>query len=213
MFTAQKKLFLILLVILTAVSSIGFLVLRGRSQSSAALVAPVFRTPAITQPSPLPGVRVPEAILRCVGETGKYFDLLGTVSEKQKTFYLLGVYDAVAGENPLFARDVLIAQGGKLGCLRLISPDIPKPLRVFISIDAARELELQRYRHIQAQLGGKQQLERALKDQLGNYYLSDEQVWALEKLKVEFPKNYELLSPDTFGGDEETFRKDLLEKY
>lgn len=213
----QRKQFLLIgLVVVMTLTSLIILGLRGNTQYESPLTSPIFRSPPpVVKPIALEGVQVPEAVMRCVAETGDRLDLLGVAKEKNKSFYLLGIADDSAIKNPLLMRDELIALGDKLGCLRLISTDIPQPLSVFLSIATARELELQRYRRWISRLGSKQEFEQALSSQLafGGSYLSAEQVWALQQLRVRFPKTYELLRPNTFGDGEALFRKGLLEKY
>lgn len=207
----------ILIIILT-----GFAIQASeqRSANVSQLVAPVFRTYPLDQtdiPRPLKGVNVPSELFVCLGQTGTHFDISGIAKDQRNTFYLLSIYDALARNNPLDSHDELIALGDKYGCLRLIEPGMPLPLHVYLPTSVAKELELQRYRHWIEQMGGKQKFEQALSARInasgevdGNYYLANEQVWALQRLGIKLPKTYKLLSLDSFATNIDQWRKDLL---
>jgi hypothetical protein len=155
------------------------------------------------RPLPLPGVQLPEEVSVCMEPGGERVDLLGTVQDRGKTFYLLAVYSDFANSDPLNTADNLIALDPSSGCIRLIdSQSVHKPLPLYLSYQAAQVLEQQRFRRDAALLGGMKQLQQKLEERItaakGNYLLSAEQVEALRQLPVQIPASFKLLRPDTF---------------
>ncbi len=200
----------------------GFAIQVTRSAGESPLVAPVFREfpPELNQtPMPRKGVTVPEELKICLDhQTGEQFDVSAIAKDKGNTFYLLAVYKDPNSHNPLTSRDELIALGKKYGCLGLIQPGKPMPLSLYLPTSVVRDLELQRFRHWIKQMGGKQKFEAALAaeinfpDDIDFYYLSAEQVWAMQQLGIKFPNTYKPLSPEIFSSNFDQWRKDLLDK-
>lgn len=84
-----------------------------------------------------------------------------------------------------------------------------------MSVGAARDMELQRYRRWIKQMGGKQNFQKVLRERISKYfdYLTVDQVWALQQLGITYPSTYQLLTPEMFKDDsDERWRLDLLNK-
>jgi hypothetical protein len=181
----------------------------SESPSASALLAPVPAQPSPAfaaqsyLPSPLPEVHLPEAARRCLEPFGERFDRFAAIKDQGRTVYLLGIYTDFVTTHPLEAHDEVIAVDPNQGCDRLSdSTSIQRPLSSVVSTKAAENLELQRYRHAIAQLGGLNAFQQSLSDQIkaadGQYLLSAEQVKALKHLHVRFPSTYRLLTHETF---------------
>ena len=192
--------------------SLGLMELNpGLASAQSAVVSPVFRDATAEEQAlekrPLPfnsSTSIPDEVKVCMDSSGECFDLLGTVQDTDKTYYLLNVYQDFVQNNPLNAFDELIETDSATGCTRLTSVDsVSKPLSVYMSEVAAQDLERQRYQHYSAQLGGISQLQETLAEHInaahGLYLLSAEQIHALQQLGVSFPSNYRLLTADTFS--------------
>jgi len=173
------------------------------------LLAPV-TTPRPSAIASLPinnSAKVPDKLKICLGTSGERFDLLGTVQEDAKTFYLLGLYADFVTTNPLDTTDELIVvhQDSTPWCERLIPKEgtALKSLNAFMPSASTLKLERQRYHHYIAQLGGATPFQQRLNQKIiagrGNYLLSEEQVKALHQLGIQFPKTYRLLRPNTFS--------------
>jgi hypothetical protein len=176
---------------------------------SAKLGLPVMAQPTLLAPVSLPptaemralekrpapinaSVAVPDEVKVCMESSGKEFDLWGTVQDKGKTYYLLGVYwNKETSLNPLHAFDELIETDSQTGCTRLAAYDIERqPYSTYMSASAAQSLELQRYRKYITKFGGVSQLGQALKDDLEpgtTYIYTPEQIAALQQLHVALP--------------------------
>lgn len=179
------------------------------------LLAPVVSPPTNQMqaleyiPQPLnSNVHVPDEVKVCMEATGERFDLLGTVQEQDKTYYLLGIYLDFVSKSPLDTTDELIVTDLEEGCRRLLEINsVAEPMSVYMSPSAAQDLELQRYRHEIALDGGvaafQQDLithvndDRHTTDDGGDYLLSNEQIRALHQLGVQFPSYFRLLQSDT----------------
>jgi hypothetical protein len=180
------------------------------ASAQSGLLAPVVTPrPSAIAPLPVnPSGELPDELKICLGTSGERFDLWGTVNEKDKTFYLLGLYADFVTTNPLDTTDELIVvhQESTPWCERLMPQEgtALKPLNAFMSADSALKLERQRYRHYMTQLGGflpfQQRLNQKIVADRGNYLLSEEQVKALHQLGIQFPTTYRLLRPNTFSG-------------
>jgi hypothetical protein len=180
-----------------------------------AAVVPLSRSQTATQamlPVPQPGTVLPEVATPCLEPTGKTFEVVGTQSEQSKTFYYLHTWLYAAGDD--FESWYSLIQLDSSGCRRLkgVRSGL-KPLSSFMTMDTARQLELQRYRREIARAGGKQPFEQRLNQKLSppahtaysgiTIYLSQEQVWALQQLSIRFPNTYKLLRPgESVGGGE-----------
>ena len=182
----------------------------GLASAQSTVIAPVFREPTAEEQAlekrPMPinsSTSVPDEVKVCMDSAGERFDLLGTVPDAGKAYYLLGVYQDFVHNNPLDAFDELVETDSTTGCTRLASVDsVNKPLSFYMSKTAAQALELQRYQHYISQLGGVNQLQQTLAKRInaaqGSYLLSAEQVHALQQLHVSIPNNYQPLTADTF---------------
>ena len=165
-------------------------------------VVPLSRSQT-TLPVPQPGTVLPEAAAPCLEPTGKSFEVVGTQSEQGKTFYYLHTWLYKAGDD--FESWYSLIQVDPSGCRRLkgVRSGL-KPLSSFMTMDTARQLELQRYRREITRVGGKQPFEQRLNEKLSppahtaysgiTVYLSQEQVWALQQLGIRFPNTYKLLN-------------------
>lgn len=164
-------------------------------------IAPVYRKYKLPLPTVVKGISIPKEVLACQSLGTGDIDLLGVTQVKHKTFYLLGKYVSYNYQNPLNSSDELIQFSPTAYCLRLQEGN-DKPLSHFIPLVAARNLELQRYKHMIKRLGSKQKLEQELARRINNssqlFLLSPEQIWALENLQIKLPPNYRILRPDTF---------------
>jgi hypothetical protein len=171
----------------------------------AAVITP--RPSAIAPLSVNSSVQLPDELKICLGASGERFDLWGTVNEKDKTFYLLGLYADFVDTNPFDTTDELIVvhQESTPWCERLMPQEgtTLKPLNAFMSAASALKLERQRYRHYIDRLGGIQPFQQQLHQKIvagrGSYLLSEEQVKVLHQLSISFPKAYRLLRPNTFS--------------
>lgn len=173
------------------------------------LLAPVvtLRPSAIVPLPANPSVQLPAELKICLGASGERFDLWGTVQEKAKTFYLLGLYADFVTTDPFDTTDELIVvhRESTSWCERLMpqAGSALKPLNAFMSAASALKLERQRYYHYMDRLGGlrpfQQQLNQKIVAGRGNYLLSEEQVKALHQFGIQFPKTYRLLRSNTFS--------------
>jgi hypothetical protein len=163
------------------------------------------------RPQPLnANVYVSNEVQICMEATGERFDLLGTVQDQDRTYYLLGIYSDFVSKSPLDTTDELIVVTTQEGCERLVGINsVAEPMSFYMSSSAAQNLELQRYRHeidldgsvaaFQQDLIAHINNDRDTTDDGGNYLLSNEQIQALHQLGVQFPSNYRLLQADTFS--------------
>jgi hypothetical protein len=157
------------------------------------------------RPQPISNsVHIPTEVNVCMEAAGERFDLLGSVQDQNKTYYLLGIYSDFVSKSPLDATDELIATDPQEGCGRLIGSDsIAKPISVYVPQAKAQNLELQRFRHDIDLEGGASTFQQDLTDHIqnnaGEYLLSNEQIQALHQLGVQFPSNYRLLQANTFS--------------
>lgn len=182
----------------------------GLALGQTSLIAPVFRAPTpedqALEKRPIPlnnSISIPDEVKVCMDSAGERFDLLETVPDAGKTYYLLGVYQDFVHNNPLDAFDELVETDSTTGCTRLASVDsVSKPLSAYMSKTAAQALEMRRYQHYISQLGGVSQLQQTLAKHInaaqGSYLLSAEQVHALQQLHISILNNYQLLTADTF---------------
>lgn len=182
---------------------------------------PVFQDPASLGPKAAKGTQTPPALTTCLGLSGAEYEVTAVAKDRGKTFYLLAVYDVPQekeqSKDPFVSSDELIALGEAFGCLRLISPESGvRPLSLYMSVEAARNMELQRYRRWSKQMGGKQNLQRVLQERISKYfdYLTVDQVWALQQIGITFPSTYQLLTPEMFKeSSDERWLQDLLSKW
>lgn len=183
--------------------------LTGRSLSQPTLLTPIpspnspERNALEHRPLPFQTVEIPDEVTTCIESGAERVDRLGTVHDQGKTFYLLAVYSDFVSNDPLDASDELISAAPQAGCIRLVdSQSVRQPLTVHLSPRAAQSLEEQRFRRYITLLGGANQLQRELGDRInasqGSYLLSEEQVQALRQLRIQIPKTYKLLQPNTF---------------
>jgi hypothetical protein len=148
-------------------------------------------------------MQLPDATDRCLERIGKQFELVGTAEESGKTFYYLHVW--IYGTSDEFESYYSLIQTdsqGQCQLLRGIKSGL-KPISSFMSIASARSLELKRYQREIDRAGGRDAFERRLNRKLSppphsayageKIYLSEEQVWALHQLKLQFPNTYQLL--------------------
>jgi hypothetical protein len=184
---------------------VGLSTLRNPAIAETALLAPVESSPSPDaqaleyRPQPLSiSVQVPNEVKVCMEATGERFDLLGSVQDQNKTYYLLGVYPDFVSKSPLDATDELIVTDLQEGCRRLVGVNsVAEPMSFYMPRAKAQDLELQRYQHDTALEGGtpafQQDLTDHIKNNAGEYLLSNEQIQALHQLGVRFPSNYQLL--------------------
>ncbi|HEY9644990.1 MAG TPA: hypothetical protein V6C88_01400 [Chroococcidiopsis sp.] len=183
--------------------------LTGHAIAHSALRSPVETVSSEMQalnyrPQPLnAGVRIPDAVKRCMESSGERFDLLGSVQSQGQTYYLLGIYFGFAQQSPLEASDELIAIAPQQGCRRLVGiQSTAKPISVYMPQSAAAALELQRYRRAITLAGGiasfQQDLSRHIDAAKGLYLLSPEQIWALRQLGIAISSHYRVLQSTTF---------------
>lgn len=153
---------------------------------------------------------LPEVIQRCVEEGVQSVGLVGTARESSQTFYYLRNY-LFGIDTPLESWYSLIAVNSRQPCTRLMDgPSELTPLSQFMTTATARELELERYRHEIAAAGSQAAFEQELNEQLSPapytafeglpIYLSEEQVWALRQLGIQFPDTYRLLTSTSTRG-------------
>jgi hypothetical protein len=210
-----------LLTLLVAKICVGLLLIAWFSEFSnpasayTGLLAPVESPPTNQMqaldyiPQPLNSdVHVPDEVKVCMEATGERFDLLGTVQEQDKTYYLLGIYPDFVSQSPLDATDELIVTDPEEGCRRLVGINsVAEQMSFYMSSSAAQDLELQRYRREIALDGGvaafQQDLiahindDRHTTDDGGDYLLSNEQIQALHQIGVQFPSYFRLLQPES----------------
>jgi hypothetical protein len=152
--------------------------------------------PAVA-PSELP------AVLQSCLDPGFYYELVGRTTQSADYYYLRTAnYPSEFSPLDDWYTLVRVASGQ---CSRLQDhTSAQAPLSRTIPIQAARQLELQRFEAEIAALGGKSafeaQLDRMLNPEPHTYfegvtiYLSDEQIWALQQLGVRFSNNYQRLN-------------------
>jgi hypothetical protein len=191
--------------------------LDSTASAHSSLLAPV-DSPLTTEmqaleyiPQPLnASVHIPNRIKVCMEASGERFDLLGTVQDQDKTYYLLGIYPDFVSKSPLDTTDELIVSDAQEGCERLVGINsVAEPMSFYMSLSTAQNLELQRYRHEIALDGGVAAFQQDLiahisnnkhtNDDGGSYLLSNEQIQALHQLGVQFSGDYRLLQTDTFS--------------
>jgi hypothetical protein len=152
---------------------------------------------SVNKPKPVQGTKVPDSVLTCIPNEGAKYELLGETKQEATDYYLLSIY-AYADEDPTERWDALI-QVDRSGCLLLhhLGSGL-KPLSVYMPVEVARKLELQRYQHWITKAGSKEKFQQILiargSDAGVPHYLSQEQVWALQQLGVQVPRSYRILS-------------------
>lgn len=150
----------------------------------------------VNKPKPVQGTKVPDSVLTCIPNEGEKYELLGTTQQEATSYYLLSIY-AYSDEDPMERWDALI-QVDRSGCLLLhhLGSGL-KPLSTYMSVEIARQLELQRYQYWMTKAGGKEKLQQILiargSDRGVPHYLSQEQAWALRQLGVQVPRTYRIL--------------------
>jgi len=153
---------------------------------------------SVNKPKPVQGTKVPDSVLTCIPNEGAKYELLGETKQEATDYYLFSIY-AYADEDPTERWDALI-QVDRSGCLLLhhLGSGL-KPLSTYMPVEVARKLELQRYQHWITESGGKEEFQQNLiargSDVGVPHYLSQEQVWALQQLGVQVPRNYKILNP------------------
>ena len=168
------------------------------------LILGVSQIGGAAQPSSLPG-----NVQQCVEEGVGSVELVGTVRESSRTFYYLRNY-LFGSDDPMESWYSLIEVNSGQQCRRLMDGQADlTPLSHFMPAATARQLELQRYEgEIQA-AGGRQAFQQAFNRRLSPppytayegvpVYLSEEQVWALRQLGIQFPDTYHLLTNPSNG--------------
>lgn len=158
-----------------------------------------------TLPTPLSGRSLLTAALRCLEPRGRNYEVVATATESQDTFYYLHVW--LYGISDDFESWYSLIRVDSVGqCQSLINSQSGlKSLSNFMSTATAKQIELKRYKKEIAHAGSKQAFQQRLnyklsppKDHRTAYtgvkiYLSEEEVWALHQLGIEFPKTYQVL--------------------
>lgn len=158
-----------------------------------------------TLPSPLSGSSLPTAALHCLETRGKNYEVAATATESQNVFYYLHIW--LYGISDDFESWYSLIRVDSVGqCQSLIhSQSGLKALSNFMSTATAKQVELKRYEKEIAHAGSKQAFQQRLnyklsppKDHRTPYtgvkiYLSEEEVWALHQLGIQFPKTYWVL--------------------
>ena len=151
-----------------------------------------------------PSSNIPDAVQPCVESGSRSVELVGTVREPNRTFYFLRNY-LYGLDDPTESWYSLIQIDSSQQCQRLRGGNSGlAPLNNFMSTQSARQLELQRYQREIEQAGGRSVYERQFNQRLNpppnsmyegvDIYLSEEQVWALRQLGIQFPDTYHLLT-------------------
>lgn len=217
----RRRFLLVFGMVIMILLGLGFHAYQSRSASQPALLAPVFQDfPANLGPKPAKGTQTPPGLTTCLGLSGAEYEVTAVAKDRGKTFYLLSVYDIPQEKeqrkDPFVSGDQLIALKESFGCLGLVSPETGvRPLSLYMSVEAARDMELQRYRRWIKQMGGKQNFQKVLRERITEYfdYLTVDQVWALQQLGITYPSTYQLFTPEMFKDDsDERWRLDLLYK-
>jgi hypothetical protein len=156
-------------------------------------------------PAILSGSALPTTALSCLEPRGKNYEVAATVVEGQSTFYYLHIWlYGIGNDFESWYSLIRIDSAGQ--CQSLIhSQSGLKSLSNFMSTATARQMELKRYEKEISHAGGKQAFQQRLNDKLSppkdhrtaytgvKTYLSEEEVWALHQLGVNFPKTYQVL--------------------
>lgn len=156
----------------------------------------VLARPAVA-PSELP------AVIRSCTKANTFYELVGQTTSEGVDLYYLRSSASRSEFSPLDDWYTLISVSNKQCFRQRDETSALAPLSNIIPLDAAQQLELQRFQAEIAALGGKAafeaQLDRMLNPQPRTYfegvpvYFSQEQVWALRQLGVRFSSNYQLL--------------------
>lgn len=151
------------------------------------------------KPTPVKGTQIPNEVLTCVPNEGAKYELLGVAKQQETEYYLLSIY-AYADEDPNERWDVVI-QRDRAGCLLLrhLGSGL-KPTSAYVPVEAAKQLELQRYQHWIEKAGSKDKFQQAFIARAADsgvpHYLSQEQVWALKQLGISIPNTYKILKTE-----------------
>lgn len=156
----------------------------------------VLARPAVA-PSELP------AVIRPCAKANTFYELVGKATSGGVDLYYLRSSANRSEFSPLDDWYTLITVSNGQCFRQRDETSTLAPLSNIIPMEAAQQLELQRFQAEIASLGGKQafeaQLNRMLNPPPRSYfegvpiYFSQEQVWALRQLGIRFSDNYQLL--------------------